>query len=167
MSENYIVINGKKAELTEEQLEKLGIRLEKNKYVEMFDRRTNNEPYFYIGQSGIVAITTELKSQYDDGLFKCANYCASGEILHQRALRETLNRLLWRASVIAGELDNPWEAPTKHYYIYKSSEDDAYRVWYNDSDNAGLAYFPTERSAKDAIKNIVEPFMKEHPDFRW
>ena len=31
MSENYIVINGKKAELTEEQLKKLGIQVSNNK----------------------------------------------------------------------------------------------------------------------------------------
>lgn len=51
MSENYIVINGKKAELTEEQIEKLGIKLEK-KYEEMFELLCDREPYFFINDKG-------------------------------------------------------------------------------------------------------------------
>ena len=39
--DNYIVINGKKAELTEEQLEKLGIKVEKKR----------NNPFDNIPQS--------------------------------------------------------------------------------------------------------------------
>ena len=41
MSENYIVINGKKAELTNEQLKMLGIEVRKNP----FDRATGEEYY--------------------------------------------------------------------------------------------------------------------------
>ena len=38
MSENYIVINGKRAELTEEQMKVLGIKVKKNP----FDRDGSN-----------------------------------------------------------------------------------------------------------------------------
>lgn len=46
MNENYIVINGKKAELTEEQLKQLGIEPEK-KRKNPFERVTG-EKYYYI-----------------------------------------------------------------------------------------------------------------------
>ena len=44
MGENYIVINGKKAELTEEQLEKLGIKTSNNKRW----RAKENEKYYCV-----------------------------------------------------------------------------------------------------------------------
>ena len=45
------------------------------------------------------------------------------EILHidlyeEEALREILNRLLWKASVKAGELNNPWNNKNNHYIHY-------------------------------------------------
>ena len=41
MSENYIVINGKKSDLTNEQMELLGIKARKNP----FERVSKNESY--------------------------------------------------------------------------------------------------------------------------
>lgn len=233
--ENYIVINGKKAELTEEQLEKLGIKtedpeekyppkfkvgdrvkvtcstrtmgrgeeykgkvftikavyklsdypfgparaygIEKNYVVfenelELFEnedlfKRAYGALYHYICDASGVQVRQEYFNEGDEHLHEIGNYCRDEDIMKQRALHETLNRLLWRASVIAGELDNKWEVPTRHYYIYKDCRDDIFRVYYNDSDNAGLVYFPSEKAARDAIKNIIEPFIKEHPDFVW
>lgn len=172
MSENYIVINGKKAELTEEQLEKLGIKPEKNKYIKMFDRRTGcGEVYFNINRTGDVNITTDIKSVDDDKMFKCANYCTNSDILHQRALHETLNRLLWRASVIAGELDNEWDGNGyghKHWHIEMYADNREFDVdYFENIKYCADIFFPTRKSAEDAIENIVKPFMKEHPDFVW
>lgn len=104
----------------------------------------------------------------DDHLYNIGNYCKDEALMKQRALHETLNRLLWRASVMAGELDNPWDVSHKHYFIYKNvANNGKFDVHYNDGFNAGLAYFPTEAAAKDAIETIVKPFVKEHPEFVW
>lgn len=77
MNENYIVINGKKIELTEEQLKALGIKQRKNPF-EIVER---GEDYFYVNR-------------------------------------------------------------------------------YGDINNSG-------EGAKRAIKEVVDPFMKEHPEFVW
>lgn len=166
--ENYIVINGKKAELTEEQLEQLGIKSEKTNYEKMFERRNKDEFYFNIGRTGKVGVTLDIKAQDDNQLFECANYCRNMEVLKQRALHETLNRLLWRASAIAGEFDNEWNVNNNHYYIYYEVDSGTSRIGYNNGNHIqGICYFPTEESAIAALENIVKPFMKEHPDFVW
>lgn len=166
--ENYIVINGKKIELTEEQLINLGIKPEKNKYEKMFELPDNEESYFFINDVGnLVYYYPDILFDSTEARFICGNVCKDKDLMHQRALHEILNRLLWRASIIAGELNNPWEVYKKHYYIYKDSKENVYRIWHNDNDNTGVAYFPTKESAEDAIENIVKPFMKQHPDFVW
>lgn len=167
MTENYIVINGKKAELTEEQLEKLGIKPEKNKYEKIFERAACKS-YHHILSDGSVAVTNDIATKNDDAFFKNANYCGDEEIMKQRALHETLDRLLWRASVIAGELDNKWDEEHRHYYIYRDFDSDCIRIDYNCTwKNQDTCYFPTEDSARDALGNIVMPFLNEHPDFVW
>lgn len=169
MSENYIVINGKKSELTKEQLEKLGIKPETSKHEKMFARRDYNGSYFYINRSGTTDLSIEIKTQEDDKLFDCANYCTDRDVLRQRALHETLNRLLWRASVIAGELDNEWDGNGyghKHWHIEMDTNNEEFDVDFFESIKyCADVFFPTRKSAEDAIENIVKPFMKEHPDF--
>lgn len=164
--ENYIVINGKKAELTEEQLEKLGIKAEKkNKHEEMF-KCVYGDLYFYIDQDDDVQVKQEYLNDVDARLHHTGNYCKDEEIMKQRALHETLNRLLWRASVEAGELDNPWDGNNFHFYIYYNSGalkiDNNYVSHYQ-----GTCYFPTEDAARDALEKIVMPFLREHPEFKW
>lgn len=50
MSENYIVINGKRAELTKEQMEQLGIEIEENKRW----RADHGEKYYLVNTTGDV-----------------------------------------------------------------------------------------------------------------
>ena len=51
--DNYIVINGKKAELTEEQLEKLGIKIEKKRNNPFSSKLKYEEKYFIIDEQGV------------------------------------------------------------------------------------------------------------------
>ena len=53
MNENYIVINGKRLELTKEQLKSLGIEVE-TKRKNPFERVAEDEVYFRIGMGGDV-----------------------------------------------------------------------------------------------------------------
>lgn len=168
MSENYIVINGKRVELTEEQLEKLGIKPEMNKYREIFELSDDKEPYFFINDAGEIVYHSDIWNGDSGARYACGNLCKDKDIMKQRALHETLNRLLWRASVIAGELDNKWDEEHRHYYIYRDFDSDCIRIDYNCTwKNQDTCYFPTEDSARDALGNIVMPFLKEHPDFVW
>lgn len=164
MSENYIVINGKKAELTPEQLKALGLEKEiKNPF-----ERKHEERYYFINWSGTVITETETDSASNRIAFKVANYCTDYELMKQRALHETLNRLLWRYSMEHGGREINWADREDKWYIYydytKAEWDTEYDLY---TRAFGAPYFLTETIAENAIKEIVEPFMAEHPDFEF
>lgn len=125
----------------------------------------NGDKYYWIDLAE--EIRTGIKDNELDLCIEFANACKDKKLMEQRALHEILNRLLWRASIEAGELKNSWD-DNKHYYI-------AYQLnlggdWIIDSHEnivANQIYFPSKESAQSAIDNIVKPFVKEHPDFVW
>lgn len=158
---NYICINGKKAELTEEQMKALGIEVPK---ASPFNR-AKGQQYYYIASKGIVDMLREEDDLTDNTLYDIANYCTDRYIMEQRALHETLNRLLWRYSMTHKEniIDN------KVYSIkYNHDSKELVSGWVHyKSLYIGEIAFDTKEIANNAIKEIVEPFMKEHPDFKW
>lgn len=163
--ENYIVINGKKAELTEEQLKALGIEVKKES---PFDRIDYGHYYYRVDTKGEICIEEELDSLLDNRLHNVANYCTDKELLQQQAYREILNRLLWRYSMEHDGDKIDWECYEEKYNIYYDSELQKYRVAdYMSWKTIGVVHFYTRETAKNAIEEIIEPFMAEHPDFKW
>ena len=167
--ENYICINGKKAELTEEQMKALGIELPKTS---PFERVTDREKYYCVDSTGEICVTYDYGLPFDDFRYANGNYCTDDKILEQRALHETLNRLLWRYSM---EHDgdkiewhsNPNQNRTKAFIYYNHIEKkfEIHTRW--DCQFFGCVWFNTYETAEAAIKEIVEPFMKAHPEFKW
>lgn len=161
MNENYIVINGKRAELTEEQLKQLGIAIEKSPFARVGKR----ELFYFISGSGHVDHTTD--SYASDGLgttfFNTANYCTDKAIMEQRALHETLNRLLWRYSMEHKDKETP------DYYTIRQNEsgDWTSNMYSRRVMTFGEIAFDTREIAESAITEIVKPFMKAHPEFVW
>lgn len=90
MSENYIVINGKKAELTNEQMELLGIKVRKNP----FERVSKNESYYNISNKTHVECYTEAEDGVDQGLYNTVNYFNDEQFANQVALHQLLYRKL-------------------------------------------------------------------------
>ena len=167
MSENYIVINGKRAELTEEQLKQLGIEVPKGN---PFERQEYYETYCFIDSDGKVVLSPEEGFDADDDKFNVANYCTDKGIMERRALHEILNRLLWRYSMEHGgsEIDwsNAWQ-PKWSIFCYPA-ENEWLQVDFNrDTWQPGVIYFHTRETAEAAMMNIVIPFMKKHPEFKW
>lgn len=168
---NYICINGKKAELTEEQMKALGIELPKAK--SPFERVEPFYEFCFINSLGEVDKTYEGgtcdRGSVDDMRFAVANYCTDKAIMEQRALHETLNRLLWRYSMEhdGDKIDWSDENNSKWYifFAYRSKRYDV-AITYNNN-YLGVIYFHTADTAKAAIKEIIEPFMKAHPEFKW
>ena len=163
MSENYIVINGKRAELTEEQLKQLGIEVPKTNPFERVCSHANEfYSYYYISSSGNVCESVD--SGYCNGngtidmRHKVANYCTDKSLMEQRALHETLNRLLWRYAMEHGGHGNSTVAynPERDRFLIQG----AHYKYLEPS-------FKTCKTAEAAIKEIVEPFMAEHPEFKW
>ena len=161
--ENYIVINGKKAELTDEQLKALGIEVKKK---DLF-KRIYGEKYYSVFYDGRVCGHYEGGGFGDEQRFNNGDYCVDKSIMKQRALHETLNRLLWRASVQAGEENNAWDEYHSHWYIIYDDKTHKVDTSCTRIRHAMDIYFPTNELAKNAIKNIVEPFIAQHPDFVW
>lgn len=152
--ENYICINGKKAELTEEQMKALGIELSNDN---PFDKAEMREIYYYISPVGKVTYAHDTEAPFDKYCFDVANYCTDKAIMEQQAMHENLSRLLWRFSEQNGGSGvfsiankgngNFW--PMRENYRYLEPT------------------FKTFDIAKHAIKEIIEPFMAKHPDFVW
>lgn len=162
--ENYIVINGKKAELTKEQLKALGIKI-KNP----FSRPKGHGIFYHIGPDGKIYNNYESKDVtfYND-YYAIANYCTDEKLMEQRALHETLSRLLWRFSCENGELENEWNNRNFHYLIFLDKKRNKINISFGlTTKTEGITYFPSREIAEEAIEKIVKPFIKEHPDFVW
>lgn len=152
--ENYICINGKKAELTAEQMNALGIELPKNN---PFNRSEMRKIYYYISPVGIVTFAYETEAPFDKCCFDVANYCTDKTIVEQRAMHENLSRLLWRFSEQNGgsgafsiaNKGNGNFCPMMENYRYLEPT------------------FKTKNIANRAITEIIKPFMAKHPDFVW
>ena len=161
---NYICIDGKKAELTPEQLKALGLEREMNP----FERKVGQE-YYYIDNRGYIARDSEVNSEWDGNKWKAANYCTNKEMMQQRAYAETLNRLLWRYSMEHGGREIDWSngSENKYYVYYNSKLGKWYANYITFCYEVCTPYFHTKEIAENAIKEIIEPFMAEHPDFKF
>lgn len=162
--ENYICINGKKAELTEEQMKALGIELPKKNPFTFCGNR--DEPYYFITSMGSVVEATGHVSKLER--HRAANYCTDEALMRQRALHETLNRLLWRYSMEHGGDKIDWGNVSDKWAIYYDHDMKKYKAaCWQTIHYLGNIYLPTENIALAAIKEIVEPFMKAHPEFEF
>lgn len=177
--DNYICINGKKAELTAEQLKALGIELPKPSPFERVGNTANTfYNYYFISSTGSVDETYDggycNGNGTDDLRYRTANYCTDKEIMEQRALHETLNRLLWRYSMEHDGNKIVWDLefgkiPTKFFIHYKYGIKKPHWAVCNEYNlrQVDAVYFYTKEIAEAAIKEIIEPFMKAHPEFKF
>lgn len=163
MAENYIVINGKKAELTPEQLKALGIEVKKPSPFEMGEE---DSEYYFITSYGVAMKSTMRKDGIDDLRHRVANYCTDESLLLQQAYRETLNRLLWRFSMEHDGDKIDWSLRSKRKWKVKFSSGVWTTEWNIDDIVLGSVYFISQEVAEQAIEEIVKPFMESHPDFK-
>ena len=171
--ENYIMFKGVKIPITDEQMKELAhgntisLSIKKSN---PFKRIVDNS-YYAISSYGEVLSAFDTGNERDDLHYATGNYCRDEQLLQQRALHETLNRLLWRFSIKNRENENPWDGNHWHYGIYSAYPTDnklefcTYSAKHAKSQET--IYFPSTEIAKQAISEIVMPFMKEHPDFVW
>ena len=164
---NYICINGKKAELTEEQMKALGIELPKKP--SPFNRVHENESFYFIGSDGNVGVTRECYCGFDNSCYRYGNYCTDKSLMEQRALHETLNRLLWRYSMEHNGDKIDWHrVDQRKWWIFAEVDNGRFHTEssYTCYDY-GRVYFYNCSTAQNAIEEVIKPFMKAHPDFKW
>lgn len=171
---NYICINGKKTELTEEQLRQLGIEVKKERN-NPFNRVSDGEFYYYGYIDNTVNKAVGTKTTFEDDIqFNNYNYFNDRDFAEQVMLHQLLYRKLLKYSYDNNAEDVEWNwidsscSGNRHYYIYqKPSTGEFYTDCAQVSKRLGDVYFSNEEVAIKVIKDVVEPFMKEHPNFIW
>ena len=166
MANNYISINEKKIPLTDEQVEQIkSAGIVKDNPFERVAKKMN---HYYINFAGIVESVTDDYDIDDDACYQNANYCTDRKLMEQRALHETLNRLLWRFSMTHGGDEIEWGNLTDKYFTYFDYTSSKYQITAtHDFRSFSEVYFKDEKTVCLAVKEIVKPFMKEHPEFVW
>ena len=154
--ENYICINGKKAELTEEQMKALGIELPKASPFTI----EKDETYWFITSYGALVETNTNANRKDR--HNAGNYCTDHDMMKHRALHETLNRLLWRYS-----MEHDGDKIDKDFFMVIKEKGGLLNSYSTSAAGIGEVKFYSHEDAKAAIEEVIEPFMKAHPDFKW
>ena len=163
-NENYIMLNGKKIPLTDEQVKLIQPDLPEKS---PFDRADEGETYYFVDYQFDVERSNEFKTPVDDYTYSSANYCTDENIMKQHALHMLLNNLLWRYSMTHGGDKINWDDihEIKFFICYDAETDefecDAHDIY----KYFGAVPFDSEETAEAAIEEIVKPFIAEHPDF--
>ena len=167
--DNYICIDGVKVLLNDSQISELRAILEKRetKKSPLFERQSYGDKYYYFDTYGEVCNSYELGDSFDLVRYDNANYCTDEELLKQRALEEILVRRLWRYSMEHGGDKIDWGDGQCKYAIYYDTENGLFYTTSNVTCQIiNTTYFVDYETAMNAIKEVVEPFMKEYPDFK-
>lgn len=170
MNENYIMLNGKRVDLTDEQIEKLGLKVEKVEMKDPFTKVNDGCHYYAINVKGELSNIQQINNdELSDEAYKVANYCTDRSLLQQRAYHETLSRLLWRFSMQndGDKIDWDNEFQRKYFIYYDIKYDKTFNIGEICYSHSQDIFFHTKEIAQRAIDEIVLPFMKEHPDFVW
>lgn len=155
--ENYIVINGKRIDLTKEQIEKLELDVKKKSD---FNKVEQWGTFYSIDSTGIIKIMTEDNYVGCKLLHYAGNYCANENLMIERAKEEVLNRLLWRFSMENGGDGIDWQDKNQaKWHILHDKFNDKWITTYQVMHGvSGAVYFIDVEVAERAIKEIVIPF---------
>lgn len=128
--------------------------------------RKNGDAYWYITSLGEIECRTDRTEDVTKEHYDVGNYCRDKDKMKNRALKETLGRLLWRYCEQHGG-DSLWNDNNKHWIIWRDNLNDKYCTTYCLTFKPNLVFFPTEEIAKSAINEVIIPFIQLHPDFEW
>ena len=163
MSDNYAVINGKRIELTDEQVKALGIE-RKNP----FDRVGGDDKHYYTIVGCDVLRRVDINDITDRGLYKAINYFNDKSFAEQVSLHQLLYRKLLKfAYDNECEDTSAWNGYNTHWTV--RYDDVSHEIVPYDQTRYRIrdVYFSTRNDAVNAIEEVIKPFMKEHPEFVW
>ena len=162
--DNYAVINGKRVELTDEQVNALGIEERKNPV----ERVEPGDDYYYVSSNNDVGVYTDSYDGMDDRLYVVSNYFNDKDFAEQVALHQLLYRKLLKFLYDNGYEDTAkWDSNNLHYYIFYSHIRDMFGIRSDYDGKSQNVYFSSEEGALRAIREVIKPFVKEHPEFVW
>lgn len=167
MKEIKLTIDGKEIQLTDEQLKMLGIEPEK-KRKNPFERSKCHGSYYYVCEDNDVWSDTDYFVDNDDGRYDAANYFNDRGFAEQVALHQLLYRKLLKFAYDNGFEDtSEWDGENKHWSICYNYENRTLTTLSSCLYKSNVVWFSSEKGAEQAIAEVVEPFMKEHPEFVW
>ena len=167
MKEIKLTIDGKEIQLTDEQLKMLGIEPEK-KRKNPFDRVGNSDRFFAIDNMNGIQTCTEMSYARDEAYYNGINYFNDKKFAKQVALHQLLYRKLLKFAYDNECEDTAeWDGTNLHWAIRYDYACGTFTTDYQNTYGAQEVYFYSEKDAERAIEEVVEPFMKEHPEFVW
>lgn len=165
MDNTYLVVNGVKIPLTDEQKKSLGLTFE-NPFAEPSMR----ENYYYITSEGAVDISINTWNNSDNRRFDEVNCFKNRTFANVVAKKQLLYRMLLKFAYDNDAVDKPWNGCNYHFYIrYKYDGDKvdelACDVACSVTDKSvNEIYFSKKSVAEDAIEEIVKPFFSAFPE---
>ena len=158
--DNYIMIGGKRIDLTPEQVEKLTEKPERDN----FDR-VKGDSYFFMDDYLETQSHYEAFDNADDCLYGIGNYHKAKETMQQWALKVQLMLLLLRFQEQNGG-DAEWDGEKKHFRMaHCKSVNCIERIRAYQSPVE--IYFKDSETAERAYEEVVKPFLAQHPEFVW
>ena len=150
-NENYIVINGKKAELTEEQLKQLGIEVGKDKR----ERVKMGDVFFFVDISNHIDSCVDSRAAFSSYCYDTHNYFKTKEEAEEYAeVLEIKRQLMKFADEHNGKID--WEDINQFgYFIYWNPCLNDMKICKNGFKTAPeIIYFSSVDIAQQAIDEI-------------
>lgn len=167
MNEIKLIINGKEVKLTEEQIKALDLVLGR-KLLNPFDRAGKYEGYYCIKETGEIYTYYDNRGSFDNVLYAESNYFNDKDFANQVALHQMLYRKLLKFAYDNGIEDtSEWDGCNQHWAIRYNGTLNKFIAHYQRGYKAQGVYFSSEEGAERAIHEVVEPFIKEHPEFEW
>lgn len=177
MNENCILFNDEKIDLTEEKLKEAGITKEQLKKLGIELDGGLEERAHIGGEYWVIADGEEFKSCkskednicYDDCRWVSGNYFSNKKDAKQAVLFLNLQLRLMAFKRRNDPVRNVnWGMVSDNKYcIVYDHDDKIFKLGNNQwRQKLGCVYFSSENLAERAIKEVVEPYLKEHPEFK-
>lgn len=101
-------------------------------------------------------------------MYKEANYFNDEAFAQQVFLHQLLYRKLLKfAYDNECMIESEWGTTDEHWCIAYDHTDRKFETYNNFLIQMAALYFSSEEAAERALKEVVEPFIKEYPDFKW
>lgn len=149
-NENYIVINGKKAELTEKQLKQLGIEVGKDKRW----RAEVGDAFFFVDRSNYIDSCVDSRAARSNYCYDTHNYFKTKEEAEEYAeVLEIKRQLMKFADKHNGKID--WkDSQTLKWHLYCGEPTETIMIGYTAHKKAETIYFSSQELARQAIDTI-------------
>ena len=162
--DSYIVLNGERIELTEDLAKVLATEVAMKNPFQPIGRT-----YYIINNDGRIRA---LPKDGGGGIMDahCENVNCFND--HYEAMCVAATQLLYRKLLKFAFCKNckdtaPWDGLTPHYFIRYNIIEKQYEVAKTTCHREEVVYFSSEEGALAAIKDVIKPFEKDHPEFVW